>query len=126
MNTLFTFLLIILSISFTLTKRQLPIIGPVIIDDPIVEPPVTENPILEPINQPIINKCKVAGCNGELCIDSNVMIKMMCTQYKPEYACYKTAKCTSLNGNCDWLQTKELNQCLLKYKRVISKPVDIY
>ncbi len=64
--------------------------------------------------------CKIAGCNGELCINSNLadQISTICLA-KPEYACYNSATCkTQANGQCGWTQTAELKQCLAQYQTV--------
>lgn len=56
-------------------------------------------------------KCVVSGCSGEICSD-RVDMSFVCL-WKPEYQCYKTAKCERQgNGWCGWTQTNELTQCL--------------
>jgi hypothetical protein len=55
--------------------------------------------------------CYIGGCSAQLCTD-NPGAASDCA-YRPEYACYKTAKCErQSNGQCGWTQTSELAACL--------------
>jgi hypothetical protein len=57
--------------------------------------------------------CKVGGCSGELCLDSNSPNVASICIYKAEYACYKNAKCEKqTNGKCGWTKSQELTSCL--------------
>ena len=59
-------------------------------------------------------ECIVGGCNGELCLDKKISedISSVCV-YLPKFACYKSATCEKqANGECGWIQTKELETCL--------------
>jgi eight-cysteine-cluster-containing protein len=75
-------------------------------------------PTITPNVSPIVNKrCKIGGCSGEICqsIDSEP-IASTCI-YKPEYACYKTARCElQANEKCGWTQTNSLIYCLSNTK----------
>lgn len=66
-------------------------------------------------NIPSKNECVIGGCNGELCLDKEANDKGVASicLYKPEFACYKSAKCEKqANGKCGWTQTSELKACL--------------
>ena len=64
--------------------------------------------------------CIRSGCSGELCVpegDPRTELSGIC-QWKPEYDCYRNAKCSSNElGQCNWEQTKELDKCIEKAKR---------
>jgi hypothetical protein len=54
--------------------------------------------------------CKPTGCSGIVCSDEEVMTTC---EYRPEYACYKSATCTRQpDGACGWTETPELEACL--------------
>ena len=56
--------------------------------------------------------CKIGGCNGEICHESDIAIKSACL-YKPEYACLKYAVCEEQTlGKCGWTKTPEYQSCL--------------
>ena len=75
-------------------------------------------------NKPANNKkniaspeCKIAGCSGQLCVDKNAEDIITTCEYRPEYACYKTARCERQSGgNCGWTQTAELSECISQFK----------
>ena len=55
-------------------------------------------------------KCKVTGCSGQVCAEEDVTTTC---EFKPEYACYKSAKCERQNdGKCGWSPSEELVACL--------------
>jgi hypothetical protein len=55
-------------------------------------------------------KCIKTDCSGQICSDKN---QITTCEYKPEYDCYKTAKCERQdNGKCEWTMTKKLKNCL--------------
>jgi hypothetical protein len=57
-------------------------------------------------------QCFVGGCSGQVCSDQEGVISTC--EWRPEYACYQTAKCeVQTDGNCGWTQTAELNACLM-------------
>ena len=61
--------------------------------------------------------CKIAGCSGQLCVDKNADDIITTCEYRPEYACYKTARCErQSDGNCGWTQTAELLECISQFK----------
>ena len=61
--------------------------------------------------------CKIAGCSGQLCVDKNAEDIITTCEYRPEYACYKTARCERQSGgNCGWTQTAELSECISQFK----------
>jgi len=58
-------------------------------------------------------KCKIGGCNGEICQNADDEDIMSICQYKDEFACYKNTDCTvQSDGNCGWTQSEELVNCL--------------
>ncbi len=57
-------------------------------------------------------QCYVGGCSGQICSDQEGVISTC--EFRPEYACYRDAKCeTQADGNCGWTPTPELNACLM-------------
>lgn len=55
-------------------------------------------------------RCRVSGCNREVCSDGIVMTPCI---WKAEYACYKKARCeVQADGKCGWTMTPELEECL--------------
>lgn len=56
--------------------------------------------------------CITTGCSGIVCTDAGKEVVTTC-EYKPEYGCYKAAKCErQANGSCGWTETAELTACL--------------
>ena len=54
--------------------------------------------------------CKISGCSGEICADTS---RVSACVYRPEYACYRAAKCErQADGKCGFTQTKELQACV--------------
>jgi hypothetical protein len=75
--------------------------------------PATKRPA-ESINPPapILGKCYIGGCSGQLCTDQPDAVSTC--EYREEYACYQTATCERQpNGQCGWTPTAELQACLL-------------
>lgn len=65
-----------------------------------------------PVRFKFSEKCKITGCNSNLCVDEYTTVSSTC-EYKPEYACYKTAVCErQKTGECGWTLTEELIQCI--------------
>jgi len=57
-----------------------------------------------------LSQCIATGCSGQVCSDEEVITTC---EYRPEYACYKSAVCErQINGECGWTQTVELSQCI--------------
>lgn len=57
-----------------------------------------------------VSSCKPTGCSGQICSDKDVATTC---EFRPEYACYKKARCEKqLNGKCDWTETEEFKSCL--------------
>ena len=60
-------------------------------------------------NNPV-KPCYRTGCSGQVCADEDVVTTC---EYRPEYECYKTAKCErQANGKCGFTDTPELRRCL--------------
>jgi hypothetical protein len=57
-----------------------------------------------------LKPCFKTGCSSQVCADEAVITTC---EYRPEYACYKSAKCErQANGKCGFTDTPELRQCL--------------
>jgi hypothetical protein len=57
-----------------------------------------------------VKACFASGCSGQVCSDEMVVSTCM---YRPEYACYKQAKCErQATGECGWTPTPAFNACL--------------
>ncbi len=64
--------------------------------------------------------CKVGGCSGEICGDKEMLSNCM---YRPEYSCYKGAKCeVQPSGECGWTPSTELKACLNTHVDVAPTP----
>ncbi|MFQ5751274.1 MAG: hypothetical protein ACE5HI_04690 [bacterium] len=56
--------------------------------------------------------CRPTGCSGEICADKDMPVFSICL-WKPEYACYRDAKCERQpDGECGWTKTLDLLSCL--------------
>lgn len=56
--------------------------------------------------------CVKAGCSGILCVEEGNEVMSIC-DFKPEYACYKEARCERQpSGQCGWTETAELQSCI--------------
>jgi len=65
----------------------------------------------------VSDKCKIGGCNGEICEDLSSESRMSICLFRDSFACYNTAKCeVQQNGECGWTQSAELLTCLEKNK----------
>ncbi|CAN5847546.1 hypothetical protein BH11MYX2_BH11MYX2_41110 [soil metagenome] len=54
--------------------------------------------------------CMKTGCSETVCAAEQMMSTC---EYKPEYACYKTATCEwQASGGCGWRESAELTGCL--------------
>lgn len=60
--------------------------------------------------QPLKGECRPTGCSGQICADQDIV---SACEFKPEYACYKTAHCERQpSGECGWTMTQETRACL--------------
>ena len=58
-----------------------------------------------------LGACYVGGCSAQICSDQPDAVSTC--EYRPEYACYKTATCErQRTGKCGWTETVELKACL--------------
>lgn len=73
--------------------------------------PFYEIPSEDVVERPPTQKeCIVTGCSGQVCADEEVITTC---EFKPQYACFRTAKCErQSDGKCDWTMTEELATCL--------------
>lgn len=63
-------------------------------------------------NEPAAQECFRGGCSGQICSDQPGVISTC--EFRPEYACFKTATCEKqADGHCGWTQTPELQACLM-------------
>lgn len=59
---------------------------------------------------PTAGACRPTGCSGQVCSDEDVITTC---EFRPEYACYRTARCERQPGGaCGWTMTPELVACL--------------
>jgi len=59
-----------------------------------------------------LGKCYVGGCSAQICSDQPGVASTC--EFRPEYACYQSAKCErQQNGQCGWTDTATLRACLL-------------
>lgn len=57
--------------------------------------------------------CIVSGCSGEVCVDASEGGVFTTCVFKPEFACYRSARCErQSDGGCGWTETPELLTCL--------------
>ena len=57
--------------------------------------------------------CIVAGCSGQLCVESNAEPISTTCEWHASYACFHSATCeVQASGDCGWTQTPQLTQCL--------------
>jgi hypothetical protein len=62
------------------------------------------------------NYCLIGGCNKEICGQNYGDIIFSPCIYKPEFRCYRGAKCeVQDDGFCDWTLTRKLDRCLSFY-----------
>jgi hypothetical protein len=62
-------------------------------------------------NGACVEPCYVGGCSGQICSDREGVISTC--EFRPEYACYRSARCErQANGACGWTRTPELTSCL--------------
>ena len=59
-------------------------------------------------------ECRATGCSGQICADETTISTC---EFKPEYTCYKKAKCEKqADGECGWTETEELKSCIEEAK----------
>ena len=59
---------------------------------------------------PVAKACVASGCSGQICAEEEVMSTC---EFRPEYACYRTARCERTpSGECGWTETPALRACL--------------
>ena len=59
--------------------------------------------------------CYIGGCSSQVCSDEEGVITTC--EFRPEYSCYKAAKCErQADGRCGWTKTPEFESCLSKAK----------
>ena len=83
---------------------------------PIPIPATTPTPTLptSPVTQ-----CRATGCSSQVCADQDVITTC---EFRPEFACYRTAKCErQVDGQCDWTITPELQACLALQKLQVTQ-----
>jgi hypothetical protein len=79
------------------------------------ETPTTANPATgaEPVDPTAGGsggECRPTGCSGTVCSDED---QITTCEYRPEFACYKTATCArQADGACGWTKSDELDACL--------------
>lgn len=80
-------------------------------DDQLIIPVTFDTlPTTDPNNDRVSGGCIITGCSGQICSDEEVITTC---EFREEYACYQTARCgRDTNGQCNWIATNELTQCL--------------
>ncbi len=64
----------------------------------------------ETVSQPA---CVVGGCSGQTCYEEGGPGGISTCEWRPQYACYRSARCERQRGGaCGWTQTPELQACL--------------
>jgi hypothetical protein len=90
------------------------------------EPPVTE-PAPEPTPEPIdpapqgvtADGCVRTGCSGQICADEEMASTC---EFRPEYACYKSAACErQADGKCGWTPSEGLSSCLKANAKIVAE-----
>lgn len=68
--------------------------------------------------------CVVTGCSGQICADS---ARFTTCEFRPEYACYKTAICErDAAGACGFRKTAALTKCLTGSTCSLDDPTKTY
>jgi len=71
--------------------------------------PVLPTPPISPTPIPVA-QCRATGCSSQVCADQDVITTC---EFRPEFACYRTARCErQAGGQCGWTMTPELQACL--------------
>ncbi|MCR4330700.1 MAG: hypothetical protein NUV49_02355 [Patescibacteria group bacterium] len=85
-----------------------------------IDAPRKETPEAPVVNEGVSQGggCVPAGCSGQLCIEEELAGEIVTTcEYRPEYACYRTAVCErQKSGTCGWRETEELRICTVEAK----------
>jgi eight-cysteine-cluster-containing protein len=57
--------------------------------------------------------CSIGGCSSQLCGKKGEIEKVVTTcEYREDYGCLRLTKCGCIQGNCQWNQTSEYQNCL--------------
>jgi len=93
-----------------------PALGDPALGDPALGGPGSEEPdqpedLPEGIECISDRDCKTAGCSGTVCKSINAPPVITTCEFLPEYACYKETGCICINGECQWDETEEFQQC---------------
>lgn len=93
------------------TKMKCPAVTGTCQNNTCVKPTTTPTPT--PYTQA---GCVRTGCSGEICAATATGGVNSTCIYKPQFACYKQARCEKqISGQCGWTQTTELQSCLAQY-----------
>ena len=80
-------------------------------------------------NDPRVGQgCRIGGCSAQLCGEASDEDELVSDcMYRPQYACYKQARCEKQqNGVCGWTESNELRSCLMNASTTSSElPTDI-
>lgn len=67
------------------------------------------------------SKCVVTGCSNHICAEESLFTTC---EYKPEYACYRSAVCErQTSGECGWTESPVLSKCLKNARENQAKSV---
>ncbi|KAI9017432.1 hypothetical protein BC832DRAFT_544610 [Gaertneriomyces semiglobifer] len=85
-------------------------------------PAQVETPVPTPTQPVLPNTCRIAGCNGELCVPNTRDTVLSSCIWRPQYACYDQilpdpARCAwnATAKACAWRLTPGLQDCLAQY-----------
>ncbi len=101
-----------------LNPRQCRVPGIEKVFEEVINAPITPimptTPII-PTTPPVVseNTCVIGGCSDQICQDASEEPAMTTCEFRPEYACYRSAKCErQTSGKCGWTETPILTSCL--------------
>ena len=61
----------------------------------------------------VVEPCRLGGCSSQLCLGPEDEDVVTTCEFRPEYACYRTATCEpQSDGACGWTPTDELKACI--------------
>lgn len=61
--------------------------------------------------------CIRGGCSGTVCQSKDEEPIMTTCEFRPEYECYEMIECSCVEGECQWEETGEFNQCVEEKKQ---------
>jgi hypothetical protein len=105
--------------------KRVPLISPVVTINPVMEATSSVSATVSPhittaenlTVTPTTSKCKISGCNAEICADESLGDIASICLYNERFSCYKNAKCERQNdGECAWTEDNEFKSCIEAYQ----------